>query len=169
MRQSQKCKWLSRGLTRLGRKVGRRKMNPLSEWSSFTPVSVYFWFPINPFQCCDRAKFYASRNVPNWQESETESTSRHECSLQCRSLFSFILPPSLFPLSSIYPRSFVPSHFFGLLSQQCPSSGSLPTCIPRPSLQLRFCVLFSLSDHQFIKCLHTTEIIRGIPGCVSIS
>lgn len=39
---------------------------------------------------------------------------------------------------------------------------------PRPLLQLRFCVLFSLSDHQFIKCLHTTEIIRGIPGCVSI-
>lgn len=29
-------------------------------------------------------------------------------------------------------------------------------------------MLFSLSDYQFIKCLHTTEIIRGIPGCVSI-
>ena len=28
-------------------------------------------------------------------------------------------------------------------------------------------MLFSLSDHQFIKCLHTTEIIRGIPRCVS--
>lgn len=27
--------------------------------------------------------------------------------------------------------------------------------------------VFSLSDHQFIKCLHTTEILRGIPGCVS--
>lgn len=26
-----------------------------------------------------------------------------------------------------------------------------------------------LTDHQFIKCLHTTEIIRGIPRCVSIS
>lgn len=29
-------------------------------------------------------------------------------------------------------------------------------------------MLFSFSDYQFIKCLHTTEIIRGIPGCVSI-
>lgn len=28
--------------------------------------------------------------------------------------------------------------------------------------------LLFLSDYQFIKCLHATEIIRGIPGCVSI-
>ncbi len=45
-------------------------------------------------QCCDRAKFHASRNVPNWQESETESTSRHECNLQCRSLGSFSSSPA---------------------------------------------------------------------------
>lgn len=78
---------------------------------------------------------------------------------------SFSPPPRLSPLfCSTSLRRF---------TQQCPSSGSSLCCNSNfvcifNSYILILSVLFSLSDYQFIKCLHTTEIIRGIPGCVSI-
>lgn len=54
-------------------------------------------------------------------------------------------------------------HFLDLTS----SSVTLPSSVELIVSVFVLCSLFT--DHQFIECLHTTEIIRGIPRCVSIS
>lgn len=52
MCQSQKCKWFSWGVMGIGTNAGRMTMSLLSGWGTvldYTPLSVYFWFLINPF------------------------------------------------------------------------------------------------------------------------
>lgn len=124
----------------------------------FAPVGVYFW--------CRQILSAATKEgtadcglvtvlnstpaemFPTGSQSDTESTPRHAA-------------------VSIFPPCRPSIHFL----REGPFTG-VATAASNLELTFFFCFVCLLCpfppDHQFIKCLHAAEIIRGIPRCVSI-
>ena len=72
----------------------------------------------------------ASGNVGNRQESETESTSRHQCNLPSRSLCPFLLSPHLSP-SLLFHLTSSPVSVSGSAASFIGGRRQLPPTVPR--------------------------------------
>ena len=144
-------------------------MNPLLEKRQLFPSPCLFLLLNKSFdykweicrlQCCNCSEFHASQKCSQAGRKvkgrAIQGTNVVFSAAVCSLLF-FFSPP----LSHIYP--IVPSHFFGWLCEL--HLGHCSQSVSNSNIH----ALFSVSDHQFIKRLHATEIIRGIPGCVSFS